>query len=113
MNYPKSQLEPYLVIDYLGFVINLVKRELQIPNEKVSIKSGSHKTNKEQNLVSARELATLIGRLTATILAVYPALLHYRSLQVLKHQALAVAGYKGKVKVFPEAREDLLWCPTT
>ena len=39
--------------------------------------------------VSVRELSQLIGRLTASIQAIFSAPLHYRHLQHLKHQALA------------------------
>ena len=93
-NYPKSQLEPSQVIDYLGFVNDSVKKELQLPKIKAE-------ANAPEPCLS-KELATLIGRLAAAILI---APLHYRSLQELKHQALATAGYNG---LSPGAREDLL-----
>lgn len=41
--------------------------------------------------------------------SIFPAPLHYRSLQALKHRALAVAGYDGQIAISPEASEDLLW----
>ena len=109
VNYPKSQLEPSQTTVYLGFVIDSVKKELQLPNEKVDKIRTDATRLLRQSLVSARELAQLIGRMSAAILAVYPAPLHYRSLQVLKHKALAVAGYDGRIKVSPDAKEDLLW----
>ena len=59
----------------------------------------------DQDLVSPREITQLIGKMSVAILVVYPAPLHYRSLQALKHKALAASGYK----VSPDAREDLLW----
>lgn len=58
----------------------------------------------DQDLVSPREFTQLIGKMSVAILAVYSAPLHYRSLQALKHKALAASGYK----VSPDAREDLL-----
>jgi len=63
----------------------------------------------KESMVSARELAQLIGRMSAVILAIYPAPLHYTSLQVLKHKALAAVGYDGRITASPEAKEDLLW----
>ena len=57
---------------------------------------------------SARHLAQLIGKMSAAILAVYPALLHYRRLQSLKHKALANSGYDGQV-ILSEAKEDFRW----
>ena len=109
INYPKSQLEPCQIMDYLGFVIDSIKKELQLPKEKLDqIRLDARQMLKE-SMVSARELAQLIRRMSAAILAIYPAPLHYRRLQVLKHKALAAAGYDGKITVSPEAKEDLLW----
>lgn len=80
-------------------------QQLSLPKEKVvQIKSEAIRLM-DQDLVSARELAQLIGKMSAAILTVYPAPLHYRSLQALKHKALAASGYE----VSPDAREDLLW----
>ena len=36
VKYPKSQLEPSQVIDYLGFVIDSIKKELRLPKEKLN-----------------------------------------------------------------------------
>ena len=33
INYPKSQLEPTQIIDFLGFVVHSLKRELRLPKE--------------------------------------------------------------------------------
>ena len=52
----------------------------------------------EKEETSARRLAQLVGRMAAAILAMYPAPLHYRSLQTLKHRALTHNGYDGIVK---------------
>ena len=45
--------------------------------------------------------------LTAAILAIYPAPLHYRGLQQLKHNTLRRAGYDGTMPISQRAREDL------
>lgn len=109
VNYSKSHLQPSQRIEYLGFMINSLTGELSLPKEKVvQIRSEAIRLM-DQDLVSARELAQLIGKMSAAILAVYPAPLHYRSLQALKHKALAATGYDGAIRVSPEAKEDLLW----
>ena len=60
--------------------------------------------------VSVRELSQLIGKLTASIQAIFPAPLHYRSLQHLKHQALAQQkGFDATIFLSSEAREELHW----
>ena len=108
VNYSKSHLQPSLRIEYLGFMINSSTRELNLLKEMVQIKSEAIRLM-DQDLVSARELAQLIGKMSAAILTVYPVPLHYRSLQALKHKALAASGYDGTIKVSPDAKKDLLW----
>ena len=109
VNYSKSHLQPSLRIEYLGFMIDSSTGELSLPKEKVvQIKSEPLRLM-DQDLVSARQLAQLIGKMSAAILAVYPAPLHYRSLQALKHKALAASGFDGTIKVSPDAKVDLLW----
>ena len=92
-----------------GSFISSMHKELQLPKAKVDqIKSEAGQVL-NQGEASARQLAQLIGKLSAAILAVYPAPLHYRSLQALKHKALASMGYKGAIKLLPKAEEDLRW----
>jgi len=43
----------------------------------------------------------------AVMLAIYPAPLHYRGLQQLKHAALRRAEYDGTLPISPRAQEDL------
>ena len=82
-------------------MINSLTGELSLPKEKVvQIRSEAIRLM-DQDLVSARELTQLIGKMSAAILAVYPAPLHYRSLQALKHKALAATGYDGTIRARP------------
>ena len=109
VNYPKSQLIPAQEVEYLGFLINSVHKELQLPRSKldrIEAEAGQVLAKEE---ASARQLAQLIGRMSAAILAIYAAPLHYRSLQALKHKALAKSGYDGMVRLSQEAKEDLRW----
>ena len=43
INYPKSQLEPSQIIDFLGFVVDSLKSELRLPHASKahSYKAGS------------------------------------------------------------------------
>jgi hypothetical protein len=57
-----------------------------------------------------RELAKLLGKLSASIQAVFPASLHYRYLQAVKKQSLAKQGsYKAPVIWSAAALEELKW----
>jgi len=61
INYPKSQLEQSQIMDYLGFVIDSIKKELRLLKEKLDqIRLDARQMLKE-SMVSARELAQLIG----------------------------------------------------
>ena len=109
VNYKKSHLTPTHELVFLGFKVDANRRELILPSEKVQgiVAEARSLINKGKSL--ARHLAKLIGKLSAAISAVHPAPLHYRSLQQLKHQALAAQGYDGEISVSREALQDLQW----
>ena len=93
INYPKSQLEPSQIIDFLGFVVDSLKRELRLPQAKLTqIRQEVNSLLKREH-ASARNLAQLLlGKMSAAILAIHPAPLHYRELQNLKHKAMRTKG---------------------
>ena len=82
INYTKSQLSPVQSIEFLSFLINSVTFQISLPKDKVkSIKRECSKVLANQS-ITVRELARLLGKLSASIQAVFPAPLHYRYLQV-------------------------------
>ena len=88
INLEKSSFVPTQNMEFLGFVVNTQAMTLLLPNSKVeSIKSHCNYLLALPE-VSVRDLSQLIGKLTASIQAIFPAPLHYRHLQHLKHQAL-------------------------
>ena len=110
INLKKSLFNPTQDIDFLGFRVDSRTMMLTLPQEKVEKikKECQHTLN--QNSMSARKLAHLIGLLTSTSPAINPAPLHYRALQRNKNVALRnTGGYDCPVKLLPEAREDLIW----
>ena len=86
-----------------------ITKEVRLPQQKLSQIQQEASQLLSQNQVSARALASFIGKLSAAILAIYPAPLHYRSLQQLKHKALRVSGFDGLMTISPPAQEDLEW----
>ena len=91
INLEKSCFVPTQNMEFLGFVVSTQAMTLLLPNSKVeSIKSHCNYLLALPE-VSVRDLFQLIGKLTASIQAIFPAPLHYRHLQHLKHQALALA----------------------
>ena len=110
VNYSKSQIHPTQELTFLGLNIDSVKEELILPLQKLAeIRKQARKLISRQ-IVSARDLAQFVGKLSATALAIHPAPLHYRGLQRLKHQALRGShNYSTQILLSPLAREDLEW----
>ena len=107
VNYPKSQLTPVQTVLFLGFLVNSQTRELSLPSEKTAqIKLAASQIIKDK--VSARRLAQVLGMMSAAVLAIQPAPLHYRDLQALKHKALQMRGYDAEVTLSERARNDLV-----
>ena len=110
INLEKSVLVPTQKLEFLGFVINTIDRILVLPDDKVKSIKFLCRTLLGQQLVSVRDLSQLIGKLTASIQAVFPAPLHYRHLQHLKNQGLAKgSGYDSCLPLSREAREEIQW----
>ena len=109
INYPKSHLTPARKIDFLGFQVDSSTMALSLPESKITHIQQETRRLLRLEIVSARQLARLIGKLSAAIQAVQPAPLHYRSLQRLKHRALAQGGYDRQIQLTIEAKADLQW----
>ena len=103
INCSKSQLKPQRKKLFLGFQVDSNPVALSLPDTNMWHIIQDAKTLLQMKRVSAWWLAQLIGKLSAAIEVVQPATLHYRSLQQLKHQALAQGGISKEVK------QDLNW----
>ena len=110
INQEKSVLVPSHITEFLGFTVNLETMTLSLPKDKVmKIKENCLDLASRQS-VSVRDLAQLIGRLTATNQAVLPSPLHYRSLQLLKTKALHTGGsYDHHVQLDENSKQELIW----
>ena len=92
VNYQKSQLHPTQSIEFLGFHINSVTLNISPPLAKVkSIRKECRKVLENPDIM-IRELARLLGKLSASIQAVFPEPLHYRHIQAVKKHSLALHG---------------------
>ena len=109
VNFKKSVVGPAQVIEYLGFLIDSTRKEIRLPAGKVNQIRKEARQLLTQAQLSARTLAKFTGKLSAAILAIHPAPLHYRSLQALKHRAMRQAGYDGMIALSRSAQEDLQW----
>lgn len=92
VNYQKSQLNPTQSIEFLGFRINSITLNISLPFDKVkSIRRECPKVLENPD-ITIRDLARLLGKLSASIQAVCPAPLHYRHIQAVKKRSLALHG---------------------
>ena len=111
LNLKKCITEPSQVMEFLGFVINSVEMTLSLPESKVSKIKKERRHAQNQHSMTGRQLAHLIGLLSACIPAVLEAPLHYRALQRLRHQAVGPTrnSFDRSIAISQEARQDLSW----
>ena len=110
INFEKSMFVPSQQLEFLGFLVNSQDMTLRLPDYKVESIKNLCASLLRQSVVSVRELSRLIGKLTASIQAIFPAPLHYRHLQCLKNHALLQHNdYDAVITLSPEAKEEIQW----
>ena len=84
----KSVLEPTQVIDYLGFLVKSREMKLLLPRKKLKgiIKNIQQVLNKE--VITVRQLASVLGKLQATAEAIYPARIKTNVIMYYKNQLM-------------------------
>ena len=110
VNREKSQLIPTQIIQYLGFRVDSKEMKVRLSEEKATQIMSSCTRAREKGSISVRDLARLIGKMTATLPAIFPAPLWYRELQRLKNQALQrTQSFETPVRLNQEAVLELDW----
>ena len=78
VNYQKQPQNPIQSIEFLGVLVNSVTLDMSLPLKKVkSIRRECRKVLENPN-ITVTDLARLLGKLSASIKAVFPACLHDR-----------------------------------
>ncbi len=112
VNTKQSVFQPQQSLEFLGFVINSVYMEMLLPRDKLKkIRLEAQRLLRE-DVVSARSLSRLIGKMNATNQVIPPAPLFYRNLQMSLHQALRIShsqNYEQTTVLSPGARTELDW----
>ena len=110
INIKKSELKPTQKIQFLGVEIDSSQMVISLPQDKVlKIKSQCQEILKGKT-VKIRELASLIGRLSSSTIAILPAPLQYRSLQ--RKQILELASgknFESSVDLSEEITKEINW----
>ena len=117
INFEKSHLTPTQTIKYLGFWIDSTKMIISLPEDKVRGIIQACQTAVLKQKLSVRDLARLLGRMSATAMAVLPAPICYRSLQRQRNAAFAVVrdtgpaepGITGGTPVVDQATPTVEW----
>jgi len=111
IDWEKSALKPTQQLDYLGFQINSRNMTLSLPEKKLQdLITLCHSTLKNPS-ITVRQLSKLIGKLNASVMAVLPAPLHYRHLQMQKSRELLKAhlNYDSHLSLSKECIEEITW----
>ena len=113
INKQKSQLLPTQTIQYLGFLVDSRGMRIRLTEEKAVQITTACRRAREKGFMSTRELARLIGKMTATLPAVFPAPLWYRELQRQKNHTLQrFQSFETSVELSQEALLELDWWAT-
>ena len=110
VNRPKSVLEPSHQITYLGLLVDATRMKLSLTNEKAQGIMEDCKQVLAKGTITAQELASVIGRMSAARLAVLPVPLYTHHLQ---HQLIQTlrrsSSFKTMVALCQEAKGKLQW----
>lgn len=110
INWEKSQLTPSHRIIYLGLIIDSMQMTFTLPEQKVQRTVAECQSAIRKGRVSVRELSRLIGRMSATVMAVLPAPLCFRGLQAAKNRSLTASqSFETVVTLTREAVLELQW----
>ncbi|KAM4770877.1 LOW QUALITY PROTEIN: uncharacterized protein WCC33_002647 [Rhinophrynus dorsalis] len=109
LNWEKSLTVPSQCVEFLGFMIDSVHTSLSLPGAKIRNIRKEIRTILRRD-ISLRMLARVVGLLSSSIQAIFPAPLHYRALQRLKGLHLRNGlGFTDLISLSSDARKELLW----
>ena len=81
INTKKSLLIPQQITEFLGFLINSVTLQIQMPQEKLRKIQQDARWLLQHQSVTVQDLARFVGKTTASCKAIWQAPLHYRGIQ--------------------------------
>ena len=110
INLKKSVLSPVQETEFLGMTVDSLTLCLALPGDKVRSIRRERECLIANPTTTVRQLAHLLGGLSSSIQAVFPAPLYYLYLQQAKIQALRSGGhYESQVVLNQEVIEELQW----
>jgi hypothetical protein len=112
VNLEKSDLEPSQIMDFLGFQIDLVEFKLHLTAEKSRLILGKLEELRRKTQISGRELASILGKLSAASQSLLVAPLYFRRLQAIQGRTVKANGgrnYDQMIRVEGAIAEELDW----
>lgn len=111
LNFEKSILDPTQSIEFLGLLVNSLRLSFALPTGNVQFIKDLCVKMLAQEVVSLREIASIIWNFTWAIPTIPFAQAHYRSMQRFYIEQAQKVGFDLKVKcnLTAEARTDLEW----
>ena len=110
INEDKSVTSPTQELEFLGFLVNSMTMTLSLSPGKIKNIRKDCQRLVNSRIVSVRNIARLLGKLSASIQAIFPAPLHYQYLLRAKNQALKEhQSYEAMVTLDEAAIEELQW----
>ena len=110
VNEEKSSLCPAQTIEYLGFCIDSLMMSITAPHRKiVNLKKAVRALLRHPD-VSARELASILGKINSMADALFPVRVHTTHLHSLKLSVLSLCkGWDHRTQLTDGAIDDLRW----
>ena len=114
INQEKTVVELRQSLVFLGFTVDTTEMELSLPLDKIKKIRAEARKLMGAELVSARSLSRLLGKMNATTEVIPPAPLFFRHLQMDLAAALrsAAQDYETQLSLSPASREELIWWDT-
>lgn len=111
INWPKSCLTPSTSVEFLGFEVDTAEMMLRLPQDKVRAYSHAAKTMLRKGMATAREMASLTGKLGSTAAAVEACRMHLFALETWKIKALRRSGdeWEAQFALTDEVNAELTW----
>ena len=110
INQKKSVLIPAKAMMFLGMIVDSPSMTVFLPEEKVVRLMDLCNKSVTLQSMTALELSRLIGKLIATRLALSPALVQLRELQICLRQSLQKSpSYGTKLHLSQGAKQELKW----
>ena len=108
VNYVKSNFTPMQEVEYLGFILESHKMVIRAPPKKISNMMKALKHAHKQTTMSARQAASLMGKLGSMADALLPCRVHTSALHDFKLAALRW-GWDCQLPLPAQVHHDLKW----